>query len=75
MRPTSWLSRVAQLLPESILHSNKEKYLNKYSPRLATSAAAPGWAFINNIKEPVAQLQYWSNESNIPERSISPIRI
>jgi hypothetical protein len=38
MRPTSWLSRVAQLLPESILHSNKEKYLNKYSPRLATSA-------------------------------------
>jgi hypothetical protein len=27
------------------------------------------------IVEPVAQLQYWSNESNIPERSISPIRI
>jgi len=38
------LSRVAQLIPESILHSNKEKLLNDFSPRLATSAAAPGWA-------------------------------
>jgi len=38
------LSRVAQLLPESILPANKETHLNNFSPRLATSAAAPGWA-------------------------------
>jgi hypothetical protein len=38
------LSRVAQLLPESILTANKERHLNHFSPRLATSAAAPGWA-------------------------------
>jgi hypothetical protein len=38
------LSRVDRLLPESILHSNKEMHLNNFSPRLATSAAAPGWA-------------------------------
>jgi hypothetical protein len=40
------LSRVARLLPESILHSNNETHLNNFSPRLATSAAAPGWAVI-----------------------------
>jgi hypothetical protein len=38
------LSRVARLLPEGILLANKETHLNNYSPRLATSAAAPGWA-------------------------------
>jgi hypothetical protein len=37
------LSRVDRLLPESILHSNKEMHFNNFSPRLATSAA-PGWA-------------------------------
>jgi len=40
------LSRVAQLIPESILHSNKEKLLNDFSPRLATSAASAGWAAV-----------------------------
>jgi hypothetical protein len=39
-------SRVALLLPESILHSNKEGHLNNFSPRLATSAASAGWAFL-----------------------------
>jgi len=39
------LSRVDRLLPKSILHSNKEKHLNNFSPRLATSAAALCWAF------------------------------
>jgi hypothetical protein len=38
------LSRVDRLLPKGILHSNKETHLYNFSPRLATSAAAPGWA-------------------------------
>jgi hypothetical protein len=40
-------SRVACILPESILPANKETHLNHFSPRLATSAAAPGWAFLS----------------------------
>jgi hypothetical protein len=37
------LSRVDRLLPDGILHSNNEEHLKKFSPRLATSAAAPGY--------------------------------
>jgi hypothetical protein len=39
-------SRVARLLPVSILPLTKKRSFNHFAPRLATSAASAGWAVL-----------------------------